>query len=321
MHRVQDLGARTRGVWTRAAALRVASPAVVRARVASGTWQRPWPGVYADGGLVLDAEQRAFAAVLASGGEDQPRRDAQGRVRLRALACGRTAARVHGFVLIDDDDPVTGAREHLQDEVAGWEHGRHLGQLPGPVLRRRQPVLEDGDLALAPSGLWLTSRARTVADCAGLLSSEALVCLVDDALHRGLVPLAELERRAEGARSPVLGQALLLADARAESPGETLARLLLRRVLPGLVPQVRVRDRAGRIVARVDLGDEVLRLAVEMDGRRGHAGWARVADDHRRDAGTTALGWRTERGTWWDVRRGQAAFVRRVLTRAGHAAA
>ena len=318
---MQDLGATTRGVWTRAAALRVASPAVVRQRVASGTWQSPWPGVYADGGVVLDAEQRAFAAVLASGGEDQPRRDSSGRVRLRALACGRTAARVHGFVLVDDDDPATGAQEHRQDEVAGWGHGRHLGQLPGPVLRRRQPVLRDGDLAQAPSGLWLTSRACTIADCAGLLSSEALVCLVDDALHRGLVPLAELERRARLARSPVLGRALLVADARAESPGETLARLLLRPVLPGLVPQVRVYDRAGRVVARLDLGDEVLRLGVEMDGRRGHAGQARVADDHRRDAGTNLLGWRTERGTWWDVRRGQEAFVRRVLSRAYRAAA
>ena len=310
----------TSGVWTRTAALRVASPAVVRARVASGIWQRPWPGVYADGGIALDAEQRAFAAVLASGGEDQPTPDARGRVRLRALACGRTAARVHGFVLVDDDDPATGAQEHLQDEVAGWAHARHLGHLPGPVLRRRQPVLEEDDLALAPSGLWLTSRARTVADCARLLSFEALERLVDDALHRGLVPRAELGRRADLARSPALGRALLVADSRAESPGETLARLLLHPVLPGLVPQVQVRDHLGRVVARVDLGDEALRLAVEMDGRRGHAGWARVADDHRRDAGTAVLGWGTERGTWWDVRRGQAAFVRRVVARARRAA-
>lgn len=282
---MRELGAKSRGVWTRAQALEVASRGAIRGCVDRGTWQRPWPGVYADAGVVLDPEQRAFAAVLASGGSVEPER------RLRAAACGRTAARVHGFVLVDDDDPPTGAREYLRDEVAVWDHARLLEEPDGRVLQRHELALQDRDLVRKPSGLVLTSRVRTVLDCAALLSLEALVCLLDDVLHRGLD----------------------LADERVESRGETLARLLLLPVLPGLVPQVQVFDRAGRLVARLDLADGQRRLAVEMDGRRGHAGDAMLARDQRRDARTAALGWITVRGTWWDVRSGQAAFVRRVL--------
>ncbi len=40
------------------------------------------------------------------------------------------AARVHGFPLIDDDDPATGAQEHLLDHVAVGVHAT--------VLRREQ---------------------------------------------------------------------------------------------------------------------------------------------------------------------------------------
>jgi hypothetical protein len=73
------------------------------------------------------------------------------------------------------------------------------------------------------------------------------------------------------------------ADGRAESPAETLVRLLLLPDLPGLVPQVRVLD-GRRVLARFDLADEELMLAVEADGRRGHAGEVMAAKDRARDA-------------------------------------
>ena len=73
-------------------------------------------------------------------------------------------------------------------------------------------------------------------------------------------------------------------------------------VLPGLVPQVRVLDRSGRVVARLDLGEQALQLGAEADGKRGHAGEQMVARDRRRDRKTDHLGWRTERFTWHDLR-------------------
>ena len=79
-------------------------------------------------------------------------------------------------------------------------------------------------------------------------------------------------------------------------------RLLLLPALPGLIPQVRVSDRGGRVVARLDLGDRVLKFGAEADGKKGHAGGQMVAKDRRRDRTTDDLGWCTERFTWHDLR-------------------
>lgn len=327
------LGSTTRGIWTRAQALELLTPDQVRRLVGSGIWQRPWPGVYADGGTELDAVQRAYAAVLASGGAGQPSGDPP---RLHAVAAGRTAARVHGFVLVDDEDPATGARDHLLDDVTTWRDARALHRPVVEttldrrgverrhevqrVLHRRVLRLADGDLARTEDGLWLTSRARTVADCARLLSYEAVVALIDDALHRKLLTVAQLQaavaRRAWHPGAVTLRRALGDADGRAESPTETLGRFLLRPLLPRLRPQVELHDRFGGLVARFDLGDEVLMLGVELDGKRGHAGEVMRAKDRRRDRRTESYAWATERGTWWDVRRGQAAFVAQVMAAA-----
>lgn len=329
-----DLGGGSGGVWTRAAALRVLSEGTIRRRLEDEVWQVLWPGVYADGGHEPAAVQRAWAAVLASGGEGQPpggRRSEGGR--LRAVASGRTAARVHGLVMIDDDDPATGSCQHLDDDVKVWSAARRLvfpppgeppradgflvEQRPARTLHRHRSTLAGTDLARLPSGLWLTALPRTIADCAVLLEHEALVCLLDDALHRGLLDDAALRALAAARRGlvggPALARAVAVADGRAESPGETLARLLLAPVLPGLEPQVELYDRALRLVARFDLGDRDVRMAVECDGKRGHAGGRMVAKDRRRDRVSDGLGWTTERVTWFELRRQQDAVRSRLV--------
>lgn len=100
------------------------------------------------------------------------------------------------------------------------------------------------------------------------------------------------------------------ADIRAESPAETLARLLLLPVLPGLTPQTSLVDSRGRVLVRFDLGDRDLRLAVEANGRAGHAGMA--ARDQKRDRTSDSHGWRTERCVWSELRCQQDALVRRL---------
>lgn len=323
-----ELGERSAGVWTRADALAVLSPGQVRSRLETRTWQQCWPGVYADGGHVLTLDQRAWAAVLASGGcgqgEPVDPSTREGALRpMRAVAAGRTAARVLGLPLIDDDDPATGAREHLLDDVVvrGAARPVHGGDHDAPrELRRHRFLLREEDLVRTPSGLWVTSVGRTLADCAGLLSHEALVCALDAALHRRLVTQDELQRRAAERHGvehgPALRAAVELADGRAEAVTETLARLVLLPVLPELEPQVRlVVD--GRVLARFDLGARRARLAVETDGKRGHSGERMAAKDHRRDRASRRHGWWTERATWWDCRRGQAALRARVVEEHG----
>jgi hypothetical protein len=323
---IASLGATSGGVWSREQACAVLSPGAVDALVRSGVWQLVWPGVYADGGCVLTPEQSAFAAVLASGGAGQPLR--RGRphpstgertVRLVAVAAGRTAARVWQLPLVDDDDPATGRKDRLHHDVAVLSQRGDVVQ-GDQVLHRRQPAFGAGDLVGLASGLWLTSPLRTLIDCRLLLRPDAFVCVLDDALHRGLVSEAALAGACARIRTwrgaPAFRRAVGLADGRAESPGETLTRLVLRPVLPGLVPQVELFDEAVRPLARFDLADEDLRLAVELDGRLGHEGAAMVAKDRGRDRATEARGWVTERVTWFEVRRRQQALQRRVLARA-----
>lgn len=119
--------------------------------------------------------------------------------------------------------------------------------------------------------------------------------------------------RRDSPGSAVLRAALRLSDARAESPPETLARLLLLPGLPRLEPQVELFDAAARLAARFDLGDRNVRFAVEVDGEAAHAGAAMVAKDRRRDRWTSALGWHTERVTWWELRRQQHELERRLV--------
>lgn len=297
-----DLGSTTRGVWTRKAALEVLSRGRIQTRLDDGSWQVVWPGVYADGGVELDHEQRGIAAVLASGG------DVERRKVLKAVACGRTAARVHRFPLIDDHDPSTGATEHRLDDVAIRYSAPALtaATRDGSVrtLTRHHRAYRGAEIVRRPSGLYVSSPLRTLVDCAGLLSHEALVCAIDDALHRHVVSgedlAATIAERAWCADVVALRRAAADADIRAESPAESLARLLLLPVVPGLVPQVQLTDHRGQVLARFDLGDKEIRLAVEADGKAAHAGMA--AKDQKRDRTSDGYGWRTERCVWFELR-------------------
>lgn len=322
---LSSLGAATMGVWTRRQALQLLGRGAVEGLLHRKVWQVVWPGVYADAGFALSAEQRCWAALLASGGEGQPvpfgpphPRSGRRRRRLRAVVCGRMAARYWQLPLIDDADPATGAHEHLLDDVSVWRHLPDL-ERDGRTLHRHQLHLPLDDMVRTQSGLWITTPLRTLVDCVGLLSREAAVCALDGALRAGVVTATDLTAAVArlsgtpGCRR--VASAVSVADGRAEAPSETLTRLLLLPVLPSLEPQVELFDRHGRVVARFDLGDRKRRLAVESDGKAAHSGPAMVAKDRRRDDRIEPYGWWTERVTWYEVRRQQTQTVRRILRR------
>ena len=187
-------------------------------------------------------------------------------------------------------------------------------------LTSHQLTLRQQDVVRLPSGLWVTTPLRTLVDCGPLLRPDALICALDHALHHRQLDAAGvasmLAERLGCRGAPALRAAAAAADAGAESPLETLARLILRPALPRLRTQVQVRDRFGNVVAQLDLGDEALRLAVEADGVRGHAGDAMVAKDRARDRVTEGYGWVTERTTWAEARGRPAALRARVVARA-----
>ena len=275
------------------------------------------PSSYADAGYALGAEQLGFAAVLAGSGAGA---GTTGDTPPGAVACGRTAARCWGWPLIDDPRALDG--HHLEQDVAVARHlrtGRTMradvsGQLTHHQLTRRQQ-----DVIRLPSGLWVTTPLRTLVDCGLLLRPDALVCVLDHALHHRQLDaagVASMLAERLGCRGAPALRAAAAADAGAESPLETLAGLILRPALPRLRTQVPVRDRFGNVVARLDLGDEALRLAVEADGVRGHAGDAMAAKDRARDRVTEGCGWVTERTTWAEAPGRPAALRSRVVARA-----
>ena len=320
------LGQSSGGLWTRQQALALSTAGLVRSALTSRSWQVVWPGVHCDAGFDLTAEQRCWAAVLASGGAGQPLLHGgpdpvtgRPRRRLRAVACGRTAARFWGLPLVDDDDPATGASERLVDEVHVWAHLPALRH-DDRVLERRRLHLGPSDIHRTADGLFVTSPLRTVLDLSASLPLEASVCALDAALHRGSVTVAELDGAVAGRRgqpwSRAVASAVAAADGRAESPIETLTRLLLLPALPELEPQVELRDRGGRVLARFDLADRRRRLAVEGDGKAAHSGPAMVAKDRARDLRSEEHGWVTERVTWYDVRCRQVQTRARVVARA-----
>ena len=84
----------------------------------------------------------------------------------------------------------------------------------------------------------------------------------------------QLSLRPGGRGTAVAERAVVLLDGRAESPQESRLRVLMHLAgLPDPVAQHEVRDRCGRLVARLDLAYPSARLAVEYDG------------DHHRDRG------------------------------------
>jgi len=295
------LGARTAGVWTRREALALMSPGHLRARLESGEWQILLPGLYTDDGTSPTALQRAEAVARSCGPS--------------GAAAGRTAARVWGLPLVDDEDPATGAVQHLEDDGACRSSYRELRHGRRTVHRALVELSPD-DVELV-TGTRVTCVRRTVQDLAVLLAPDALVCVLDHVLHHRLadrrtVPAWALERSwLPGAAA--LRDGVRRADGRAESPLESLVRVALLPVLPHLEPQVEVGDASHRPVARLDLADRGCRFGVEADGARRHAGPDAAARDRWRSEQLARLGWQLSRVSWHDVRRRQEELRQRVL--------
>jgi hypothetical protein len=119
------------------------------------------------------------------------------------------------------------------------------------------------------------------------------------------------------ARVRRLASVLALAAPGAESPMETRLRLaLVRAGLPVPVLQHRVSDRAGALVARLDLAYVESRLGIEYDGDC-HLDPIVVRKDLLRQNALRALGWTLLRFTADDVLRHPARMITQVCAAAG----
>ena len=254
--------------------LGISSRAIHR-RVAAGAWTARAGGVVDLGSHQRSWEQDLTASMLAAGGDLG-----------QAWASHRTAGHLHG--LLDLEAPP-------HHEITVPRHRRP--DVPGVRLHRVRSLPTDERLIVA--GFPATSVARTLLDLASSIAPAQLEPILWDAA-RGAGDLAVeiarlLERYPARHGRPTLSR--LLADmhpqiAAAESPLEVYGLLALRDpLLPDPVLQYRVRDRLGRIVARLDAAWPEHRSGLEFDGARYHGSPSRRARDADRRHGLRELGW------------------------------
>jgi hypothetical protein len=165
-------------------------------------------------------------------------------------------------------------------------------------------------------GMTVTTAPRTAFDIGRRLPVTAGVQRVDALLNATRATVADVEKVVElhpGVRGiATLRKTLTLVDGGAESPYESLTRLMLIRAgLPRPETQIRVVDEFGRLVAFLDMGWPELRVAVEYDGAQHWTDARQRRRDIERWAELEALGWIVIRVSS-DMLRTPAAVVHRV---------
>ncbi|WP_051551555.1 type IV toxin-antitoxin system AbiEi family antitoxin domain-containing protein [Nocardioides sp. URHA0020] len=165
------------------------------------------------------------------------------------------------------------------------------------------------------NGHWLTSPGRTVLDVTALHGVEAGVVLGDDFVHRGLTSVPEMKllvRPMEFWPSTLTHRIMLdLIDGDSESVGETLFRLLCRRMnLPRPELQWEVRAPSGRLVGRSDFVWHDAATMGEFDGKAKYLRLRRpgesieeavLREKRREDEMRELTGYRMVRFVWADL--------------------
>lgn len=185
---------------------------------------------------------------------------------------------MHGSKWVDDDVPIELITTNTRPPPGLLAHDDTL--LDGEVVQRR--------------GIPVTSIARTAFDLGRRESVGRAVARIDALCRaRGLRTAAVEAVAAQhpGARgSRQLRTVLRLIDPGAESPKETWLRLLLIRAgLPKPATQILVVD--GSWIARLDMGWEDVKIAVEYDGDQHRTDRRQYLRDIRRLERLQELGW------------------------------
>ncbi|MBT2586571.1 type IV toxin-antitoxin system AbiEi family antitoxin domain-containing protein [Arthrobacter sp. ISL-95] len=224
-----------------------------------------------------------------------------------------SAARLHRLFLWDVDDRVHITQRQPPSPIS---HGRDV------VAHSR--MLKEDDVTLV-DGLPCTSLEQTILDCCLMLNYRQALILMDHAFRIG-VDAGKLRDKCKAlaGRNGVLSlrRALENADARSESPGETLSRELLHRLRiepPEL--QVEVDTVEGR--HRMDMAWRAKKVALEFDGRTKYFDYAPTDEvifrERLREKALTELGWTFIRIKWRDLFQEHEFKMRvlRVLRKAG----
>ncbi|WP_127480092.1 hypothetical protein [Nocardioides pantholopis] len=247
---------------------------VVRGRSPGAGWSRVAWGLHRRGGPSPSADLAACAELLP---------------RLAAFT-HLTSARARGWWLPPLPEPLPFWAAQITSQNASERAG---------LIVSRHRAIPESELV---DGIRLALPGETLLACARDLGLVDLVVLVDCVLQRREASYAELARVARQHRrgAPRLREALALADGRAESPWETLLRLLHVVSGIGVEPQRVLRDEDGAFVARADLLLTGSRVLHEYDGAQ-HLERAEQRRDLERDRRLERAGYRRHGYTREDV--------------------
>lgn len=222
------------------------------------------------------------------------------------------------------------AAGHDEREVRqSLQSGEWVPVRRGIYATREQLQLVAADRAarhrlLVAAGLPTTSAARTILDVARRWSFRDAVVTADHALRLELTDSDELRelllRRPSWPRGSRALQVVQFADARSESPGEWVARVVFAEEgLPVPTLQLEVFD-ARLLVGRLDFAWEEQRVAGEFDGRVKYGDRDVLLKEKRREDWLRALGWRFVRFGWEELFRPRT-LARRIRAALAEAAA
>jgi hypothetical protein len=252
----------------------------VRARVRSGRLRRLHRGVYALPGFPLSANSNRLAAVVACG---------NGAVLSHVAAAAHWTIRPSAATRIDVTVP------------------RRSGRRRQGLRVHRADRLTPSEIT-AVDGIPCTTVARTVVDCAGMLSATATEYLIHQAQIKRLLARREVEA---------------VLDRHPSRPGNSVVRRILGLPLPGEDKVRSLNERrllricrdAGVPLPETDLwiplpdghGVQVdfvwreQRLIVEVDSRTFHSTDRALVNDPDRDRRLMLAGWRVVRFSYRDL--------------------
>jgi len=240
------------GVFLRREALALGyDDRAIARRVRNGQWVRVRTGAFVPAG--------AWAALDAVGRRRVVTGAALRTVRTHVVLSHTTAADALGAAVWDMSDVV-----HLTRT-----DGR-AGRSAAGIKQHRGVI--HGDEVTCREGRLLTTGTRTALDITTIADVEHSLVTVNDLLRRGettheLLTHA-LTTRVFWPHSLTSDLVERLADGRVESVGESrFLYLCWAQGLPLPIPQYEIKDRSGRVIARVDFAWPELGVFVEFDGK------------------------------------------------------
>ena len=246
-----------------------------------------YPGIWVPRGVELSPVCRARAAWMWSG--------------RRGVLAGLSASALHGAKWIEVGTP------------AELVHGNRR---PPPLITVRGDRLCDGETDWA-DGLPVTTAARTAFDLGRRLPVKAAVPRIDALMNatgvtvEEIVTVATAHRGVRGLRT--LREALSLVDGGAESPYESMTRMLLvQNGFPRPQTQIRVLDRNGFVVARLDMGWRQWQVGVDFEGAHHWTDPRQRDRDAERYSLLPELGWADIRLTSGMLHNAPGTFLDRV---------